>query len=222
MPSQTFFNLSELKRQRIIEVALEEFASHSYGKASLSNIVARAGIAKGSMYQYFADKKDLYLYLLDLAAKEKIAYIEQGVDFSGDFYNALEQIILAGIRFSVDHPQLSRIILNIMGSSGEEVLQEVIAQSQRMSVEYFKQMVIKAQGRGDVRDDLDPELLAHILNSILGSALSDYLLASMGVSIREFLSNPEHVKSLNSEKTRQLVSAVLKVLRCGLTTAVAK
>lgn len=50
-------------------IALEEFADRDYDGASVSRVVARAGIAKGSIYQYFIDKKDLYLHLVDEAGR---------------------------------------------------------------------------------------------------------------------------------------------------------
>jgi TetR/AcrR family transcriptional regulator len=65
MPKPTFFNLTDDKRQRLIDLAIEEFAENDYDLASISKIVAQAGIAKGSFYQYFEDKKDLYQYLLE-------------------------------------------------------------------------------------------------------------------------------------------------------------
>ena len=73
MPKQTFFNLTEEKRRQIIDIAIDEFADNDYEKASISKIVARAGIAKGSFYQYFADKDDLYGYLISLIAEKKAA-----------------------------------------------------------------------------------------------------------------------------------------------------
>lgn len=77
MPKPTFFNLPDPKRQLIIDLALAEFAEHGPAAASVSRIVARAGIAKGSLYQYFADKQDLFLYLVDLANAERIAFMEK-------------------------------------------------------------------------------------------------------------------------------------------------
>ena len=61
MPKETFFNLPEVKRGAILDAALEEFAAYPYDQASVNRIVARAGIPKGSFYQYFENKKDLYL-----------------------------------------------------------------------------------------------------------------------------------------------------------------
>ncbi|MEM7578547.1 MAG: TetR/AcrR family transcriptional regulator, partial [Cyanobacteria bacterium P01_A01_bin.80] len=45
-----------MKRQNITNAAITEFNNHSYESASISAIVNRAKIAKGSFYQYFKDK----------------------------------------------------------------------------------------------------------------------------------------------------------------------
>ena len=76
MPKQTFLNLPEEKRKAFLEIALEEFANHDYNTASVSKIVERAGIAKGSVYQYFEDKQDLFLYLLDYANQEMMSVVQ--------------------------------------------------------------------------------------------------------------------------------------------------
>jgi AcrR family transcriptional regulator len=60
MPTDTFHNLPTKKRDRILEAAITEFAAHPYDAASLSNIARQAEIGKGSLYQYFENKKDLY------------------------------------------------------------------------------------------------------------------------------------------------------------------
>ena len=77
MPNQTFFNLPDKKRKAITDLATAEFAKNDYQNASITKIVKQAKIAKGSFYQYFEDKKELYLYLLDFASKEKIAFMQQ-------------------------------------------------------------------------------------------------------------------------------------------------
>ena len=63
MPKSTFFNLSEEKRQRIINATIDEFIENSYDNVLISNIAKRSCIPVGSFYQYFYDKDDLYLYL---------------------------------------------------------------------------------------------------------------------------------------------------------------
>lgn len=62
MPTDTFLNLSNEKKQRIMEAARVEFSRASLKEASVANIVKTAEIPRGSFYQYFADKEDLYFY----------------------------------------------------------------------------------------------------------------------------------------------------------------
>ena len=68
MPTPTFTNLPAEKRDRLLALALAEFAANDYPSASISRIVSQAGIATGSLYQYFAGKRALYLHLVDLAS----------------------------------------------------------------------------------------------------------------------------------------------------------
>ena len=60
----TFHNLSEEKRERIIRAALGEFAASGYEKATLDGVVQAAGISKGGLYEYISSKEDLFRYLL--------------------------------------------------------------------------------------------------------------------------------------------------------------
>ena len=112
MPSQTFLNLPEKKRERITQLAIAEFAAADYDKASITNIVKQAKIAKGSFYQYFEDKKDLYLHLVDSATQERMAFIEMArVDEpTKDFFETLRWLFKVSTQFSFEHPLLNQII----------------------------------------------------------------------------------------------------------------
>ncbi len=66
MPTNTFFNLSEEKKNKILKAANKEFARVPLEQASIKNIVEDAEIARGSFYQYFEDKQDLFEYLMTL------------------------------------------------------------------------------------------------------------------------------------------------------------
>src|SRR5439155_14800464 len=46
-------------RRRLVEAAVRLFAEKGYENASVSEIVAAAGVTKGSMYHYFQAKDDL-------------------------------------------------------------------------------------------------------------------------------------------------------------------
>ena len=65
MPTSTFFRLPEEKRQRLLDAAWEEFSRTSFSDASINQIIHNAHIPRGSFYQYFTDKKELFWYLLN-------------------------------------------------------------------------------------------------------------------------------------------------------------
>lgn len=218
MVKQTFVNLPEEKRQRILDIAMEEFATHKYSKASLSNIVSRAGIAKGSMYQYFEDKKDLFIHLLELAAQEKIAYINQAVDPRADFFAAMEQSIIASVRFIQDHPKMARLIANAMEPSGEEALEELNNKGRQMSLEFFEKYIIRGQQEGTIRPDVDIRFAAYMISAMMGSGLSDYLLGYLGISAKEYLGDPEPANKITQEMLDHVISELMNFLRSGLGT----
>ncbi|MBL5768832.1 TetR family transcriptional regulator [Heyndrickxia sporothermodurans] len=70
MPKQTFFHLSKDKQEILIKSAKEEFSRVPLHDASIANIIKNAGIPRGSFYQYFEDKEDLYFYLLNQLSKK--------------------------------------------------------------------------------------------------------------------------------------------------------
>ena len=79
MPKDTFLNLSEDKKNKIINAAKKEFARVPIEEASIKNIVEEAEIARGSFYQYFKSKEDLLKYILNSKAKNLEAFLKQSL-----------------------------------------------------------------------------------------------------------------------------------------------
>ena len=64
MPNPTFFHLPEAKRKRLMDAVWQEFSSVSYIDASINKIIQTAEISRGSFYQYFSGKQDVFTYIL--------------------------------------------------------------------------------------------------------------------------------------------------------------
>lgn len=94
MPTQTFFNLPDEKRMLLIEAAKKEFSRVPLYEASISNIIKEADIARGSFYQYFADKEDLYFYLLQKDAEtRRNQFLDYLKECNGDLFHALFKVL---------------------------------------------------------------------------------------------------------------------------------
>lgn len=65
MPKETFLNLPEEKKQKILEVLKKEFQSKPFQKVNIKSITEELRIARGSFYQYFENLEDSYFMILD-------------------------------------------------------------------------------------------------------------------------------------------------------------
>ena len=93
MPKQTFFNLPKSKKKTLIQAAKQEFSRAPIYQASISNIVKSAGIARGSFYQYFEDKEDIFFFLLDEHAKQrKESFIAALKENDGDIFVTIAKV----------------------------------------------------------------------------------------------------------------------------------
>ncbi|MEP7180295.1 MAG: helix-turn-helix domain-containing protein, partial [Pseudonocardiales bacterium] len=65
MPRPTWDRLEQSRRDRVLRAAMVEFGRRGYSGASLNVIAREAGVAKGSLFQYFDDKFDFFAYVAE-------------------------------------------------------------------------------------------------------------------------------------------------------------
>jgi AcrR family transcriptional regulator len=167
LPKETFFNLPEKKQERVIEAAIEEFATYPFHKARITAIADNAGIAKGSFYQYFKDKKDLYKYIIELTVEKKLTYINKEMMVNREKYNffqILREIYLSGIRFAEENPRL--IPIGFMLINDKKLYHEIFGEYKDQSSDFFQQLLIQGKAKGDLDPAIDPVLVSKMLTSI--------------------------------------------------------
>lgn len=91
MPTKTFFHLPEEKQKRLLEAARIEFSRVPLKDASIANIVKIAEIPRGSFYQYFEDKEDLYYYYFETVRRDSSKDMFQLIkDVDWDLFEGFE------------------------------------------------------------------------------------------------------------------------------------
>lgn len=167
MPTDTFFNLSDEKRERIIDAALKEFANRSYHKSRITAIADDAGIAKGSFYQYFEGKKDLFGYIMKLIVKKKFEYINQDMMVNQqkyEFFELLREMYVSGFRFAKDNPKLVAIGNKV--TSNKDLLREIWGENKDQGSDFFKQLLEVGLAKGELEPSIDKNLISKILTTI--------------------------------------------------------
>jgi AcrR family transcriptional regulator len=217
MLHQTFFNLSEIKQETIIQVALNEFAAKDYDSVSISHIVQESGIAKGSFYQYFQDKKDLYLYLLDLLSKTKLSFLlsNQPPKTTLDFFEYLAWLLETNMNFDLTYPIFSK--LSYRAFYGNLSFQEPkIEEAKKVFSELIRQMVIKGVTEGDIDPSIDIDLAVFIVE-ILGNSFSNYLPKKLDISLERLAR--EGASNLDSKLAKSMFNELIQILKFGLSNS---
>lgn len=216
MPLQTFFNLPETRRQEIIDIAVEEFALHEYAQASLSEIIKKSGVAKGSFYRYFESKKDLYLYLIDYLIQKRLAFaggITENTE--GDFFALLVENFTRKLRFDLDYPVYSGFLYNVMQEKNTEetgLLQLDIKKRITGIVEGF---ITQRQQSGALRSDIPAGLIAWLVVQTQ-YGIADYLAMRYGIDFRENIRQKKPVFSIPAEDILHIVQQLADILRRGI------
>ena len=92
MIKSTFLNLPEIKKQRVIDAIIDEFAADETTRVSINNIIERADISRGSFYQYFDDKMDLVEVLFRFYIKRFGQKVNEVINVSrGDIFCTYEE-----------------------------------------------------------------------------------------------------------------------------------
>lgn len=80
MPTKTFLNLPDEKQKHLLESAIKEFTKHTLMESSINKIIQEANIPRGSFYQYFESKEDLYFYVFDIERKTIMEEIQNMIN----------------------------------------------------------------------------------------------------------------------------------------------
>jgi AcrR family transcriptional regulator len=210
IPNRTFNNLPEEKQAAVIRVVLEEFSENGYRKTSINTIVERLGIAKGSIFQYFKDKEGLFLFILNRSLEKVKDYLRTVRDqtLEQDFFSRLEATLKAGVDFIQHHPRVYRLYLRVMFESQIPYRQEILTSIRGYSHDFLKSLIHAARQRGELRDDIDEEVAAFVLDAVLDrylQALSiNHLDAGLGLS------------ELDADARRLWIRRIVELLQNGL------
>ena len=188
MSSQTFFNLPQIKRQNIANAAIAEFANHSYESASISAIVNRAAIAKGSFYQYFKDKQDLYLYLVDQGLEVRNAFIAKAYlpSVQSGFFVYLRALLQTLLEFQLANPDWTLILFRGPHHGDVPFREEVFKRTKDDIIILVKKSIQEAIAQGQLKADLNPDFAAFVIMT-LGSQLRSFIPFSLGIDVDQLV-----------------------------------
>lgn len=197
MPTTTFFRLPEEKRRRLEQAAWAEFTRVSFSDVSINQIIRAAHIPRGSFYQYFLDKEDLFRYLLGDMHKYYVGVLERILeDAGGDLFAvpvaAFDRFI---IRDGSTDPGLMRCVQVMRINQGMD-MQWLLSDKRGLPIDNLEDRVRLTGFRRR-----DAQYVGHVFF---------LLVAGLAFAIMETLEAPER-----REEQREILEQRVEIIKYG-------
>jgi AcrR family transcriptional regulator len=154
--------------EELFDAALNVFSRHSFGEASLNDIIKTAGLNKGSFYYRFYDKLDLYLSLLHRLGMEKLELFRQYDDENpgSDFFESIKKKAVLGLRFAKKEPRYNAFSRRILAEDAalRNVIRECFGD---LTQDVLTGMIEDGKTKGQVRTDISTYMAAAVFSTIL-------------------------------------------------------
>ena len=209
MPKQTFLNLPEEKRETIMNAAIEEFADYGLENASTNRIVKNSGIAKGSFYQYFEDKQDVFMHMLTVIEQKETDFFTDTHPPSKnmDTFHYFRWMIKTGMEFGFTHPRMIQAAWRVLLGEGLYYGQ-TFDQYRQKTKQVLTTMITQAMERGEVDPSVDVELAVMVMET-WSNAITTYFL-------QEGAKQKDMLEWMRSPKTQERIDKLLYVMEYGL------
>ena len=183
----------ENKRLRIINGAITVFSRKGFYKAKIEEIAAQAEVGKGTVYEYFSSKKELFLEMFLYIEEKYETMFQQELSGIEIFYDRLQKMFEVTMQFLNNHKEMAHILLAGYPSVAEDH-QKVLLDKNRQKLTEISNILEEAIFRQEIRP-VDTTLAAQV---ILGALLfvGGQILFSKGEKVPGFEQSAQHLADI--------------------------
>ncbi|SNB55591.1 transcriptional regulator, TetR family [Arboricoccus pini] len=153
-----------------IERAVETFALHGYHGTSVQHLTEATGLARGSLYKAFADKRDLFMQALEHYTLQSQHRLAQALVQPGPVKEAIRGALAGYGRRCVSWRGRRGCILTTAAMEmvpQDPEIDAVIGRMFRRIQDLFAAAIIRGQANGEISCDLDERAVARFLLTVV-------------------------------------------------------
>lgn len=165
-------------RQKIMNVAWDLFYQKGYVKTTVGDIIEAAGTSKGGFYYYFKAKDELLNSLYSFFDQEYERFYRT-MDKSLNCVTQLHVLCQCVFYFIEGHVK-PELLAELYRSQLANKTQENFLSPNRYYLKIVKSIISEGQARGEIRDDLTVDALAHHILLLERGILTDWCVQDGG------------------------------------------
>lgn len=170
MPRGTWANLDADRRDRVLAAAMAEFGRHGYSGGSLNVIAREAGVAKGSLFQYFDDKFDFFAHVAEQTSLRVYDAMLPSLTAPPDGRSFVEHfvgLVEVWIDYMAEHPLERAVTAATAMELDPEVRRAVREPVHKLYAKGLRPLLEAALEGGEFRADADLDALLSLLVLVL-------------------------------------------------------
>jgi TetR/AcrR family transcriptional regulator len=162
----TFDKTTAERRQRVIDVAISEFAARGYSATNINDIAKKSGISIGAMYSYFASKEDLFLAVVNQAYTLLETVLNDVREKHTDVFELLSGLLAASREYAIRYPELNQIYLDLTTQGLSQMASRLSNKLESVTVQLYRDVLRRAKAEGQIAPDIDEEAAAFHIDNI--------------------------------------------------------
>jgi TetR/AcrR family transcriptional regulator len=157
-----------------LEPAATVFADHGFDHTRIEDVAEATGIARATLYYYFAGKEDILAWLLRLMLEEMAAAVAEAAASPGTAQDRMEAVVRAKIAVMARHPATCRALMADLGRAGR--IPDIAAAIQAAFHQPVRRLLAEGEADGTLRPVGDPETAASAVYGAVTTAAAHYLV----------------------------------------------
>ena len=171
------------KRTRILMAALKVFSRKGFHQVKVEEIAQEAEIGKGTIYDYFESKEDIYHQIFRLSSERYTSIFQEMQAQGTDLWDKIRLLSLKHIQFFQTHKDMATFVFD--GQSRPlESLNEWLMEQKEQRQELVREILVRAMEDGEIRS-VDPDMASRMVMGLIFSVFGGMIFMEGTVPDRE-------------------------------------
>lgn len=176
--TRTFRRLDPARQQAVIQAILDEAAEKSPTALNIKRVAERAGVAVGSLYQYFRNRENLLAFAVELCVNQMTDLFALSRPYLIEM--PLREALTAYLTYGIEWSQTQQGFIQFFGRAAyhgdPELADKVVRPVAQAMREVVEEMLASAARRGELRPEVDVQAAARAVNALTIAAADSQLL----------------------------------------------
>ena len=166
--TRTFRRLDPARQQAVIQAILDEAAEKNPTALNIKQVAERAGVAVGSLYQYFGNRDNLLGFAVELCVRQMTDLFALSRPYLLE--TPLREALTVYLTYGLEWSQTQQGFIQFFGRAAyqddPEMTNKVVKPVATAMRETIEDMLKAAQQRGEIDSDLDLEAASRLVNGL--------------------------------------------------------